>query len=318
MIDYLRENKKWIIPMVILCLSLVPILYLQWEKDGEKYLEDQGQVIGVYVDEEGISINVEGRKEGESLRKEVFLEQKKQETKGNGWDEASSKEVEIDTAITGAVRTLNTSQREEREVWMLPGEVGEGVELRWTKPEKGRSYLLPLLFMPLVLLYMYRDGKDKEKKRKVYEKNDIVMSIPAFNDRMLLLLGCGLIYEDAFNRIAEGYREGETLRPFGELLIKASDEAKATNSESIVYLAKEAGRLKIKELSRLTALIADNRFRGADLSEKLKQESGLLWNERRKKAEEMGKIAETKLSGPMALMLLVLILITAAPAIMQM
>ena len=54
------------------------------------------------------------------------------------------------------------------------------------------------------------------------------------------------------------------------------------------------------------------------MTEKLESESDILWTQRKKIAEEKGRIAETKLTFPLALLLLVLILITAAPAIMEM
>ena len=44
----------------------------------------------------------------------------------------------------------------------------------------------------------------------------------------------------------------------------------------------------------------------------------MLWDDRRKYAEEQGRLAETRLAAPMGLMLLVLVTIAAAPALMQM
>jgi len=44
----------------------------------------------------------------------------------------------------------------------------------------------------------------------------------------------------------------------------------------------------------------------------------LLWEQRKKLAEERGRAAETKMAFPLAILLLVLILITAAPAMLQM
>jgi tight adherence protein C len=69
---------------------------------------------------------------------------------------------------------------------------------------------------------------------------------------------------------------------------------------------------------RFAGVIADNIGKGSALSEKLQTESDLLWNSRKKKAEERGRIAETKLTIPMLLMLLVLVMITIAPAALEM
>ena len=65
-------------------------------------------------------------------------------------------------------------------------------------------------------------------------------------------------------------------------------------------------------------IITDNQFKGVDLSDKLESERDLLWEQRKKLAEERGRAAETKMAFPLAILLLVLILITAAPAMLQM
>ena len=88
---------------------------------------------------------------------------------------------------------------------------------------------------------------------------------------------------------------------------------------SLVAVLDDYGkRLAIKEFTRITSIITDNQYKGVNLTEKLESESDILWTQRKKIAEEKGRIAETKLTFPLALLLLVLILITAAPAIMEM
>ena len=69
---------------------------------------------------------------------------------------------------------------------------------------------------------------------------------------------------------------------------------------------------------RFSAILADNIDKGSALAEKLTQESDMLWNLRKKRAEEKGRLAETKLTFPMVLQLLVVILITVAPAAFEM
>ncbi|MEG0662665.1 MAG: hypothetical protein RR472_05245, partial [Anaerovoracaceae bacterium] len=62
----------------------------------------------------------------------------------------------------------------------------------------------------------------------------------------------------------------------------------------------------------------DNIHKGADLSGKLQRESESLWFNRKKYAEEKGRLAETKLTLPLVILLLVLVMITIAPAMMEM
>lgn len=88
---------------------------------------------------------------------------------------------------------------------------------------------------------------------------------------------------------------------------------------SLIALMEQYGKkLGVREFSRMTGIIADNQYKGIDLTEKLESESDLLWNQRKKLAEERGRAAETKLAFPLAMLLMVLIVITAAPAVLQM
>ena len=73
----------------------------------------------------------------------------------------------------------------------------------------------------------------------------------------------------------------------------------------------------VSQFSRLAGIIRDNQLKGFDISGKLKNEAELLWDLRKRNAEERGRLAETRLTMPLALLLLVLLLVTAAPAIIQ-
>lgn len=52
--------------------------------------------------------------------------------------------------------------------------------------------------------------------------------------------------------------------------------------------------------------------------DRLAEEGERLWEERRRRAMEKIKIAESKMSFPLGIMLIALIIITAAPAMLQM
>jgi dynactin complex subunit len=78
--------------------------------------------------------------------------------------------------------------------------------------------------------------------------------------------------------------------------------------------AKESG---IRELLRLSNIIEDNIHKGAALSEKLEAESENLWISRKKACEEKGRLSETKMTVPLMMFLMVLIVITVAPAMIE-
>ena len=119
-------------------------------------------------------------------------------------------------------------------------------------------------------------------------------------------LSCGMVFEDAFARIAALRGEGSGKDAFGRMLAESREEAAKTGGDPLVLIARKGAAAKIKELSRLTALIMENRYSGADLRQKLRTEGEAMWNERLKQAQEQGKLAETRLSFPLSVMLVVL------------
>ena len=134
-----------------------------------------------------------------------------------------------------------------------------------------------------------------------------------------MLMNSGMIFSDAFYMICAGYckRKPEERNYFQQTLLDVEHHAHDTNRSLTSILNECANRLEIREFSRLVTIITDNQYKGVDLTGKLETESELLWNNRKKLAEEKGRLAETKLTFPLALLLIVLILITAAPAILQ-
>lgn len=74
---------------------------------------------------------------------------------------------------------------------------------------------------------------------------------------------------------------------------------------------------KLAELSRLVSIVSESRDRGTDLREKLNVEGEILWEKRKRQAEEVGKLVDTKLALPLGMMLISLLMVTAAPALLQ-
>ena len=68
---------------------------------------------------------------------------------------------------------------------------------------------------------------------------------------------------------------------------------------------------------RVSNIINDNINKGVELTDKLQAESEILWLNRKKSCEEKGRLAETKMTLPLMLFLMVLIIITVAPALLE-
>ena len=74
----------------------------------------------------------------------------------------------------------------------------------------------------------------------------------------------------------------------------------------------------MKELIRIATILSENEKRGSDVIESLSRESKYLWDDRKIIARESGKMIDTRMSWPLALLLILLIVITMAPAMLNM
>ncbi len=68
---------------------------------------------------------------------------------------------------------------------------------------------------------------------------------------------------------------------------------------------------------RISNILSDNMSKGVDLTEKLTRESEVFGIGRKKNCEEKGRLAETKLTLPLMVFLMVLMVVTVAPALME-
>lgn len=152
------------------------------------------------------------------------------------------------------------------------------------------------------------------KKQKQAERQNVTEELPDFTNRLVLLLNAGLVLTSAAAKITD---EEERDCYFYRELKNINERVMNVNSSFVTEFREFAKRSGVRELLRLSNIITDNINKGADLISKLEQESAFMWHMSKKQVEERGRIAESKLTFPMALMLIALVMITAAPAFMS-
>lgn len=158
------------------------------------------------------------------------------------------------------------------------------------------------------------------KKRETEDRKDeIVMSLPGFINQMLLLLDSGLILNDAFKNIAAEYDKlpEKEKNSFTKKVAEIASDSEKTGTGVIngfYYYACSSG---IKELTKTANYLYENKNRGTELWDSLSELSEDLWEERKRLCMERIKKSELKMSFPLAIMLISLILMTSAPALMQ-
>jgi len=312
--EYCRKEKKRIALTAAVSLLLVPVFLAAGRAADDIYLAEGDRVVGLMPAEEteAAELLVTAERDGVSVTKEVVLRRRRAESEGRYRYEATDDE-RLRTELNTALKDLSLPEDEEL---ILPSELDDGTVLIWRRREKGKAFLLPLMAGPLMIVYGYRGEKDKEKKTRQEEADSIIRSLPEFNNKVVLLLGSGMVLDDVLALIAEETEDGEK-NALSRLLAEAAEEAGSLNGDVMKVLSLRSADKQIRELSRMVNLIYENRYTGADLVDKLSDEAEDLWDRRKKLAVEKGRKAETKLALPMSVTLMALVAVAAAPAMMQ-
>ncbi len=202
----------------------------------------------------------------------------------------------------------------------LPAENGQGTILNWYhKTQDYLPQLLILFLLSIAMTYVQRYAKTEKLAKKRQES--IIREFPDFISKFVLLLSAGLVVSTALKKIAlnyDYYNENKFKKPLYEDLAKMQERMRSTNASLTQELKNYAEASGLKEIMRFATIVSDNIDKGSTLAEKLEAEGSLLWHNRKKKAEELGRLAETKLVLPLMILLLVLIMITIAPALITM
>lgn len=162
--------------------------------------------------------------------------------------------------------------------------------------------------------------KSKQKKLQEAQRTEILYTLPGFLNQLLLLVGSGMVLTDALRRIADGYM---ALPPkeqnyFTESFTQLWQES-ARTGESLLAAFRRFSRFShVKELNRVTGILEENQTKGSALWEKLQEQSEALWTARKQITLARIRMAESKMSFPLGIFLIALIMMTAAPAMLQM
>lgn len=163
------------------------------------------------------------------------------------------------------------------------------------------------------------NSKKKKDREGTRRREECLASLPGFISQLLLLMNSGMILQTAIHRIAEGYGQLPDSRQntFTRELFRIHRQSLQTG-ENVVELFYRLGRSSgIKELSRAAGIMKENMDKGTDLWDKLASEGEHLWQEKKRLALEKMRVGESKMSFPLGLLLMSLLLVTAGPAMMQ-
>lgn len=317
--------KRYLLIISLLFLSILWIVFSSIfnnqspfviDEAGHKYIErptyDQGNISAKLI--------VSGDVKGEKIRKPVLLNIKPEGADSNK-EETEEKPVNLKEQVMGKLNLLvySISKSDNSKIVYLPEHI-EGMDnVSWSN-DKNNPILLITFACGALLIGTYMKRYDQIKKLKIKCNESIEDELPDFLNKIVLLMNAGLVLSAAFQKIVKDYNYHAYMNEsyFYHQLTGINTKVLETNASMVEELKRFAERSKNREFMRITNVISDNIHKGTELVNILQGESNFLWFQRKKRAEEKGRLAETKLTLPLALQLLVLIIITLAPAIIEM
>ncbi len=203
---------------------------------------------------------------------------------------------------------------------ILPKTIDGNVQLEWSVKKDVIAQIV-ILLMVLVAFQIYRTRFRSIDKEIENGRLSIMEDFPGMVDKLVLLLNAGLVLSGAMDKMTQDYRSrravGKREIILYEELCEVEKRVKGSNASLLEEIQKFSKRSGVRELMRFSAILSENIHKGAGLSAKLESEAEMLWLSRKKRAEEKGRLAETKLALPLMLLLLVFIMITITPALME-
>ncbi len=221
-------------------------------------------------------------------------------------------------AIKKAVSNADEIQK-DKSVLALPNEV-ENMSLIWKKKMNYRGLQIILLEIITVggLVYGQKHDEKKEKQRKLNEKE---RDYPQIVSELSILLGAGLSFRKALERIVSKYelrkKQSGPRAGYEELVCTYR---KIVDGMGELSALEDLGlKCDSKEYRKLAMLLTQNLRKGSrDLLDSLEKEEAYAFERRKQLAIKAGEEASTKLLIPMAGMLFVVIVILIVPALLQM
>ena len=323
----LIHNRKFmsgLYALTLICALLVLAVVVKGpEQRGRLIAGENGDIVAIdrsRMDRsERYDLGIEIHNGKETITRDVTLNLRSEGKQANGQaaDPEDERSAEIDAALDTLISGIEYSDSKRIE---LPQQLPDGTGLVWKSNEKSREpamLMIPAVYAALVVFMAI--VSTREDKTAAEERRSILKGLPRFCNQLFLMMNAGLILSDAFDTITERYADygREDLSGFEKDLADLRD-ATCGHRISTAYVINEyAVKHDVKELIRIAAILTENERRGSDVVESLARESRYLWDERKIVAKECGKAIDTKMSYPLGLLLIMLIVITMAPALMN-
>ncbi len=322
--DLLKDKKlmSGIYAVTLITALLILALVVKGPEESGKLVADrQGNIIGINrrsldrSERYDLSLEIEDDKETITRDVTLTLQAGADGKSSMRISKSESREAEIDAAVDNMISGIEYSK--EKKI-RLPSELPDGTAVRWMGARQSASpvlIIIPLMYVSLVILMAANSLKSD--KTAAEERKSIMRGLPRFCNQLYLMMNAGLILSDAFDTISTGYETNKNCSSFERDLVELRDATDGHRISTAQVINEYAVKHDVKELVRIAAILTENEKRGSDVVESLERESRYLWEERKTVARECGKAIDTRMSYPLGLLLILLIVITMAPALMN-
>lgn len=325
--DEVKKAKKQIAAVIAVGIVLIAADTITSKDQQVEVVSSDGQLylIRPEAGEDNGHLSLTAKIKGESgtyeKRLNIMLEPYGKEEKQSGAEEIKISEETEEEQLEYSLRSIADGVNEDVSVKKvsLPDKLETGETIKWTTNDTShRNTLAILVMMAVVSAIIYREQFSAIKKLETERRESVLRQLPGFINRLVLLLNAGMVLTGAFEKAVEesiesGSQQGDY---FYDNLRGIYISIKTANGSLDKELRNFAGKSGVRELMRVSNIITDNVNKGTELIYKLEGEAEMLWSARKKRCEELGKMAETKLTLPLVLFLLALIVITTAPALL--
>lgn len=329
-----RSNNLKRFLLLLIGLLIVVTAFLLIGLGGNNYLlkNENGEIIAVQpprnqqvVIPMEIGVMVQGEEKMESINfaspkvKNHVSERKKEQNSETMSENSDGAHKKVHREMRLFIKSIQESK--PKDIYYLPMESQEGEQISWYL-KKSHDELLLLLLFPLICVFIYRSRYRELNEEEIRTKKVVQIELSEFITKLILLLDAGLVMSAAFQKIVRDYEwavkeEGLQSNYFYQQLSQINHTIQEAKGNFTQELKEFAYRTKIPEFIRLANIITDNYQMGSELVEKLTMEGEMLWFTRKKLAVEQGKLAEIKLTLPLMLLILSLLVITIAPVLLE-
>ena len=285
---------------------------LRWESDNPELVDSFGQVNNRGVEESGHEVCLSVRMTDGTWPEEFIIPVMVKPPL------LTEEQIQQDHFLK--MLSMEDERQRSTEIMKLP-ESFQGRELRYHM--KDDPVFLPLaglgaVFAVLLTLKDQSDIKKGENKRK----HQLLLDYSEVLSRLIIFLGAGMSIRTAWDKVAFGYQklvdDGKQKPRYAyQEMYETSCQMRGGVPEGRAFM-DFGRRCGLQQYMKLSSLLEQNRKNGSkNLRDTLKVEMAEAFEQRKHQARRLGEEAGTKLLLPLFMMLSVVMVVIAVPALME-